>query len=855
MTGIRQSLRTAIEKKKDAPQVVEVLSSEDIGKLPDASIGEALGRLPGLATNRDRGNVTSISIRGMGPELVNTLLNGREIVTAEANRNVRYETFPAELITGAYVYKSPQASNVEGAIAGQINLQTVRPLDAPKSRFLINLKTSYNEEASHVPGAKKVGFIGGVSYIGKFLDDTLGVAVGYSARYEPEATARSDIYGSTNSYQDLNGNGTYNDNIPYGFGASLRSGEDKRNAVLSTVQWKPDEHWEFVGDFMWANLHYKEAQRGPVVDQLPYGNVFSDITTVGDTATGATAYNYYDYGIRVQAANQFYRFTDNLYAGGLNGAYQDDHWRIDGDIGYSTTKRDALYVNVITQPFDISSGTPTLIVNDPSKTVSFQSNPGGAPIFKFNGYDLADPNTNLVTSVQIPSNGGGAPITTDRLLSLKGDVDYAADSGVITHIRAGLRYTDRRKSYTQRTQTITPPLQPVPDQYLNDPVHWDQFGYPDTESIKWGYVQSLGLDPTESATDKGASWVVKERTYSGYVQADFAGPFLGGDLTGNAGIRVVRTEETSLGNSVREGADTNYLDVVTPVSYHNNFTDVLPNFNATWKLNAHQQFRLALSKAIARAPLDYLNPGKQLYTYGAPAAYGGNPYLRPFKADQVDLTFENYFNKDTALTLALFYKKLDTYIATQVVPTSFTVTQADGTVTQEQGTFQMPVNGNGGDIKGVEVSYQQVFSFLPKPLDGLGVYANFSYTDSSIKFAQMGNDIGTIALPGLSKKVANASVFYNKGGFEARVAYQHRDAYATVIAGNALLVHNGPSNTVDYEMSYTFPKGSALNGLQVQFQANNLTNDPFTTYFASPQVPGRYELFGRRFYLGVTYSF
>lgn len=134
VTGIRAALRNALAGKQAASNVVEVLSSDDIGALPEASIAESLARLPGLTSNRDRGNGTQISIRGMGPNLVNTLLNGRELVSAEASRNIRYEQYPAELINGAYVYKSPTAAQVEGAIAGQVDLRTVDCAAKPQAR-------------------------------------------------------------------------------------------------------------------------------------------------------------------------------------------------------------------------------------------------------------------------------------------------------------------------------------------------------------------------------------------------------------------------------------------------------------------------------------------------------------------------------------------------------------------------------------------------------------------------------------------------------------------------------------------------------------------------------------------------
>ncbi len=852
VTGLRKSLQTAIQSKQSAPNVVEVLSSEDIGKLPDVSIGEALARLPGLAVNRDRGNATSISIRGLPEELTNTLLNGREIVSAEANRNVRFEEFPAELITGASVYKTPTTAQVEGAIAGQVDLHTVRPLDYKTPQVVLNARTSWNSESDRVPNADSVGAIGSASYVGQFLNHTLGVAVGYSGRYEPEATSRSDIYGYTNSFTDANNNGTFNDNVPYGFGASLRNGVDNRQAAIGTVQWEPTSRFSVIGDFSYAYLHYSEVQRGPVGNQVPYGDTFSNTTSQGDIITGSTVTNTgVSYGFIPQAANQFYRFTDILYAGGVNGQYKGDGYKLEADFGYSKTHRDAEYVAITTAPYSLVNGVYTPVLAGLSG--SYQSNPGGPPIFGFDR-SLSDPLTNLVTQIQIPSNGGGAPLTTDELYSGRLDGQFETHLPILDQIEAGFRITSRAKSYIQRTQTITiANPTPVPAKYLNAPLCFSGAlaGYPCVESIDLDYANLFGgLHPMQADADKTASWLVTEKTYAAYVQGDFGFDLLSRPLSGNAGVRIVHTDGNSSSFRLRNGSDTNYVDVITPVSIGNDFTDVLPDLNLTWKVDPGLQIRFAASIAIARAPLDSLNAGIQTYTYQAPQSFGGNPNLKPYKAKQLDLTFERYFNKDTALTLSLFYKALDTFIVLQTTPTSVNVSGVT-----EQGTFQQPVNGSGGAVYGAEILYQQAFSFLPGVLSGFGFFGNYSHTESDISITQVGNDVGALTLPGLSKNVYNLGLYYNKSGFESRIAYRYRDGYNTNVAGNVLLVNNGSEGIVDYEASYEFSQTSRLKGVTLQFQANNLTNAPFTTNFNSASVPGRYELFGRRFYLGATYKF
>lgn len=851
VTGIRASLASALQAKRTAPNIQEDLSADDIGKLPDNNIAESLARLPGLSTNRDRGNATQISIRGMGPELVNTLLNGRELVAAGPDRNIRYDQYPAELINGASVYKSPLPSQIEGAIAGQVDLKTVRPLDYKKSEIVLNGRAEYNDLAQHTRDTNSVGWIGSASYIGQFADRTVGVSLGITARDEPVATQRTNIYRYTNSFADLNGDGIGNDNVPYGFEALQRGGSDKRIGGLATIQWKPDNALEVNGDFFYSRVKYAETQRGFSAQGLPFGNTFSNVTVTDGGAVAGTATNFANYGLQVENNNQYYTFTDTLYAGGLNAKYNAGRWHFNGDFGYSYTKRNALFLNIYTEA--VNPGTTTTNTNGLAAT--YLSQPGQPSAFGFN-QSLTDPTLNYVSNLEIPSNGNGAPIIHDELYSGKGDVSYDVDGGFLSRLNAGVRYTTRSKDLTQRTQYGSVANRAaLPASLVEAPLNWSGpfTGLPQSLTFDvFGVANQLfgGIHPTESVFDQQSSWRVDERTYAGYAEADFDRNVFGMQLTGNLGVRVVRTEETSSGTQVN-GTGVG-APVLTPVVYHNNFTDVLPSLNATLHIDSHQQVRLALSKAIARAPLDFLNASFGLYNggSGAPAAFGGNPALKPYRADQADLTYEHYFNKDTALTLSLFYKNLDTFIVQQV--TSFP-TIVNGVA--QTGTFTQPVNGNGGNVRGLEVLFQQAFSFLPRPLDGLGIYANYSYTDSAVNVKENDNSIGTIPLPGLSKNVYNVSLYYSKYGVDARVGYRYRSSFATQTGDTDRILFNHSEGVLSSEISYEFPSASVLHGLKLTVQADNLTDTPYQLYYGKEALQGRYELFGRRFYGGATYRF
>lgn len=854
VTGIRASLRNALADKRRADSVVEVLSADDIGALPEISIAESLARLPGLTSNRDRGNGTQISIRGMGPNLVNTLLNGRELVSAEASRNIRYEQFPAELINGAYVFKSPTASQVEGAIAGQVDLRTVRPLEYSDRRIVANVRGTYSDLASDIEDADPFGYIASFSYIDQFLDGKLGVAVGYSGRRQAVATARTNVFRYTNSFGDLNGDGAGNDEIPFGYEALVRGGDDIRDGGLVTVQYEPTRNLSINADLFYSKVSYDETQRGFRLEDLAFGNGFSNVTVQNGGVTGLTATKAADFGLQLRNVNELFEFTDTLWAGGVNGEYRGDRWTLKGDVAYSTTERDQRFITVRTEVHDIVGGVP--VERQSGITSTFITQPGRAAYYGFN-VDLTDPTINLISEFQIPENGGGAPIVNDELVSANVDFEHELD-GFFEAFQVGARVTDRSKDYTQRTQFgfVDPALRrPIPAAMLNAPVRFpgDFAGVPSTLSFDiLGVIDTYfgDLNPTTSDFDRRSSWVVDEKTTAGYANVDFGTSLFGRPLSGNLGVRVIKTETTSSSTRVDQGDQTGGAVVLTPVSFVNEFTDTLPTFNLNWEIGEGQQIRLAASKAISRPPLDDLNAGFGVFVFGSPQAFGGNPELEPFRANQFDLTYEHYFSADTAFTISGFYKDLETYIAPQI-----TEIIVDVTGTPTAGTFRQPVNGSGGYIQGFEVLYQQAFTFLPAPFDGLGVYANYSYTDSDISVAENDNAIGNTPLPGLSENVANLSFYYYKNGFEARIAGRYRSEFATELGDTDRILFNEAETVVDFQTSYTFPDGSPMAGVELLFQANNLTDEPFETYYGDTLRQGRYETFGRRYFLGATYRF
>lgn len=250
VTGIRRGIESAIATKQDATSVVEAISAEDIGKLPDVSIAESISRLPGLAAQRVAGRAQVISVRGLSPDFATTLLNGREVVSTGDNRGVEFDQYPSELVNGVTVYKTPDAALVGQGLSGTIDMQTARPLSFPDRVIAISgryQKSSLGRAADTDPYGNRFS----ASYIDQFLDKTLGIAIGYAHSDMPIQENQVGLYEPWTTEHTTNGNrpgvaaGTY---FTDGIKALRRTGNNKRDGVMATIQFRPNNSWTSTFD-------------------------------------------------------------------------------------------------------------------------------------------------------------------------------------------------------------------------------------------------------------------------------------------------------------------------------------------------------------------------------------------------------------------------------------------------------------------------------------------------------------------------------------------------------------------------------------------------------------------------------
>ena len=365
------------------------------------------------------------------------------------------------------------------------------------------------------------------------------------------------------------------------------------------------------------------------------------------------------------------------------------------------------------------------------------------------------------------------------------------------------------------------------------------------------------------------AWTVNEEITTGFVQADIDTEWGSVPVTGNIGVQVQHVDQSS---------DANFWDAtqpagseISPITRGKTYTDVLPSMNLAFSLAHEQMLRVALAKQTARPRVDQMRASLEFgvnTATGRPGGSGGNPELEPWRANAFDVSYEKYFGTKAYVAAAYFYKDLKNYIYTQTRDDyDFSELLADyvpppGTMPPDSiGDFTQPMNGEGGSLQGLELTASIPFELFSTALTGFGVVASASFFDSSIEILdpESASSVGSdpIALPGLSDRVYNWTLYYERNGFEARINQRRRSDFIGEIGnfnGNRSLRYVVGENITDAQVSYSFGSGS-LAGMTLLLQASNLTNEAYQTYAGSKDRPLEYIEWGRTITFGVNYRF
>jgi iron complex outermembrane recepter protein len=894
VTGIRHGIEDAIVLKRDSGSIVEAISAEDIGKLPDTSIADSISRLPGLTSQRAEGRASAISLRGTDPGFTTALLNGREQVSTGDNRSIEFDQYPSELLNAVVVYKTPDAQLVGQGLAGTIDLRTVRPLNYGQRTMAFNIRGEYNSHDDLGADSDDMGYRASFSYIDQFADGTLGVTFGV-ARLESPLAIRG-----AGTYEPWHANGTPtagpNPNIQInpGVGADtfitdgikVRTdmGENIRTGAMAAVEWRPSDSFTSILDLYYTKREQEDNARslevnlgtypGPCCDGFPpNGSVWGYQNPVirDNTVVEADLIN------RVPLARNFlFETEDKIVAAGWNNTWYRGDWTFAADVSYSKAERDerqyetnAQYVPLTGLP----AGSPVQRYDNGHFAISSDD----MPSLGF-GLDYADPNGVQVGPTIYGAGYTKIPHVEDELTSGRIDVAHTLE-GWFSGIGAGYNYADRTKDKVQpeaNLSTIGNGYFRIADEHLLSPTN---LSYANAGSaLAWDVPAVLGAyynpivygTPTTPGFDYliGKNWSVEEEVGTAYLRVELDHELSSSvTLKGNIGLQYITTDQSS-----QAFYKDNATNQVLPRTDGKDYSDTLPAINLAFMLPSEQAVRVGIAKEMARARMDQLKASGEFGCdrgTGECGGSGGNPQLDPWRADAYDLSYEKYFGTNAYVSIAGFYKELDTYIYNQRNAnydfSGYIATLPPGYffgVPDPIGTFTEPVNGEGGNLKGLELSVSLTGELFTEALSGFGAILSIAETDSDITIEDppgnnfiTGNGLGTIPLPGLSETVWNATLYYENYGFSARVATRSRSKYigeVTNFANDRALKYVDGDQITDAQIGYEFGPGR-LEGLSILFQVNNLTDEPYVAYAVSEVRQQDFQEYGRQFLFGVNY--
>ena len=858
VTGFRQSLRSAQAIKKNATEIVESIVAEDIGKLPDNNLSEALQRVPGIQIRRDHGEGAGIAIRGLSQ--VKTLVNGREVFS-DIGRDLSLENVPAEILAGVDVYKNPSATLVEGGLGGIVNLKTRRPFDFKGLQASVNARyNNYDLVDKWTPQISALisnRFDTGLGEIGVLIGAAMIKSAG---RLDVNASEpfeeRCNIVDFDNDGVFIGRNGANSctapgadagDKViaPQGGGNSVEITERKRSAIYSTLQWRPASNVEFFVEGTYNKYVYEGtsglayANRGtrPALAGAPF--TFWEGTNVVKSGT------YRD--VQFTAGNNYFdreAYTWQLAGGGTWGV--TDNFSLSADVSHTKSARSD-------RGGGIRAGTTAA---QAVGTRLFFDNSTEIVTLDLTGLDFTNiANYSFLDSFENKEKAGGSGS------SARVDAVYKFNNSPLTSVSLGMRGAKRDVLRRQGGDSHFSGAQPssLLPQILEVSDYADDFfrGTNIPQPISVVYAADLNLlrdtellcqtfnDPTCQPQFIPANrYGMDEKTFAVFGQANFDFADVGFALDGNAGFRFVKTSLGVFGTRTRP-AGPGLPAIVEPIDQKTNYKNFLPSLNLRYKFTPDLFLRLAAAKQLTRPNFSDLRPTLGLSFNNSSGIFtgsAGNPDLRPLRSTSYDASMEWYFSRNGYLYAAAFLKKVDGFIQGSIVREDINIPEFPGV---QFADISRPLNGDNGKIKGAEVGIQTFFDFLPSPLDGFGVQANYTRVKSSAPGPIAGQ---SVPLQNLSERSYNLVGFYEKYGFRARLAYNYRSDYVETTSGPGsgnLPIFAHPYDQLDGSLGYTFNKH-----IDVSVDATNLTKTMFRSYFGEEIRPRFKNVADRR--IGVS---
>ncbi len=849
VVGLRESQKRAVDRKRKAKQVVDSVVAEDAGKLPDNNVIEALARVTGVQISRSRGEGTNLTIRGLSD--VQTTINGNNTNEGEG-RSVNLADIPAELIKAVDVYKTRSPDQVEGGVGGTVNIELRRPLDLKRGTTVAgSIRGVYSDNPKKVSpfaslllaqrmdtGIGEIGILVNGSYQKNYYRETFVTSEGIDNLCCTNV-ANTPWSRLPAAYKNLAS--------PYRVNYGLEQGRTEKKALNASLQWKPDDQFEFV-----LEGGYVSTQNNNQYDGLFLAireGALSNITTLpdGKTLLSATVGPVSATG-RIPAGftSQAYDSTSDLYTTNFEATWRG---------GIATVHASAQYSWSNTSQFNVELLPILQGVNSATVDLNSSRFAGGGPFVTFPGVDL-----NTISNYVVDRYQDRRYASRNKEFASQLDIELAvSDTGLIRRLKTGVRFMNRlpgnsygyRDGYPRQTVVVNgvstrvrTPLSAFPGASAAGPV---SALVPGAEALSWIHIPGRVLladrdtnrqyivanDPADAAlfstqdppSDRGQVYTATENSFAFYGLLDY-GFKLGFPIDGEIGARVINTFGFASSTNFAYGPNTNN-PTISAGTGRANYVDILPTFTAAIHFTDKLQLRLSRTTNIQRADFYSLRPSAIIDQFRIPTyVYTGNPTVRPSTSIKYDASLE-YYLPDGIISLAGFINNQDGLLFSYARAANLAAYGIN-----ENGFISSLYNAGKGKNVGVEANAQSFFRFLPGALRNFGLGLNGTWIPTATQIYPYADGTGDVPgadqVLGLSKFTGNATLFYETPVFSTRISYNYRSRYRNDVNFNLPQYSSftQPTSRLDAAINFTPVKFAT-----VSLEGTNLLRNNDKVYY------------------------
>ena len=803
VTGIRASLETATNIKKNASAVVDAVSAEDVGKLPDADVGQALGRIPGISVGRAFGQGSSVSIRGSDPQMTYTTLNGQTVASTgwydqmDIDRSFNYSLLPAEMIGGMEVYKSQQANLTEGGIGGTVIVKTRKPLDLAAGTAFLGAKYGNGT----ISDAEKE--LSGL-YSWRNAGRSLGVLV--AAGQSKGDYIRRGVEADSRWSSDVAPTAFVQERKRTAFNIVLQARPVEGLEVgLNALSMKLDANSSNSSHYIFHDANCDKRNTEVKSDFNPNGMCLHSTTTAANPL-----------------ANEFFQVWARAAEMSSDSVAVDAHYKLDNakfDFVLGNTKAKggtSLTANYQAGSWDAGANLPKWQGTIDATGKQIGINPTSNQSFTV---------ANLPSQMSPQSWATSRGPNKDKENFAQLDATFDLNWGAISAFKTGLRLADHTFEKRSYRPTWNASITPVNTSTLFDGsvgvASWT-VPRPDIGAM----IGNTGKNIGGWIEDRSGYGELNEKNRSAYGMFEFDAQ----NMRGNFGLRYISTDIKSTGYKF-DGTPLSAGDYAGNENWGRGFAttkskynDILPSANIAFDLKNNLVLRMTASQAITRPNFANMfgvtvsgynddRPNNETWTVG-------NVALKPMKSNQADISLEYYYGRGNLLSATFFTKDISNFITAEV-KTNQKVGLVDPVTKVDNWTVQSFVNAGGGKIRGLELQANHAFG------NGFGAIGNYTFTEGTAPASSYLDQLGVFTQA--SKHNVNLVGYYENESYFGRLAYNWRSKY--MIREGAYWYGNRMHDaygTLDASIGWNITKN-----LKLSFEAINLTKEDDVQYGAA----------------------